>query len=202
MSFLNQDISKPLIPRNFLGSVAAEQGYKNSIPSIYDGSKIMVAPGPILVQILVVIDISKSKYSIIEALKDIKPTSLTQHAEYLKNGSNPESIIRLQELVGDDDDLEKKSKDPFKSGYNSIHKLLLQDSKGNLFYAIEQKRMNFINMYMPLGGKLILTNVLFQHGVALLKEDNAYYLGGKIDVLDMRSKEVLIKYLEKNPFDS
>lgn len=195
MTFLTDDISKPSSTRDFSGCSAAEQGSRRSIPNIFN-TKSIVEPGPLLVQVLLVIDISRSTYSIKEALKDA-PLSLSRHPEE-SNRPNSESIVRLQELAGDDGDAEaKKTKDVLKPGINSIHKLLLQDAKGNTFYAVEQKRMDFINMCMPLGSKMVLTNVFFQHGVAILDTGTAYYLGGEIKTLNERSKEALLNYLDK-----
>lgn len=198
-SYLNIDITNPPPSIDFMGNELAGLGLAKSIPNNFSNRKTFEEPGPILVQIVLVVDISKSIYSIKEALKEVEGTSLRTH-NVNKVVSGIPSIVRLQE-IGEDETAEsekKNGKEPvLEPGSNSIHKLILQDAIGNSFYALEQKRLGYIGMKMPLGSKLLLKGMRFQRGVAMLNEDNVEYLGGRVKELDENSKEVLKMYLEK-----
>lgn len=216
--YLDADISKTNIELDFSGCPDIEMAWKkNSLPESLFERKTQVVTCVLLVQVLLIIDISKSKNSIKDALKVLPPhvKELSKlEKEVGKNSNSPgfqssRSIIRIQEIENTMENVSENSDeideaDMMKQSLillpntNSLHKLILQDSRGNIFYGIEMKRLPFLSMTMPLGSKLLLENVKFQRGVALLDCSNVRFLGGHVKQMNRNSRSTLEKYVTEN----
>lgn len=130
-------------------------------------------PGPILVQILDVEDIGRSRWSQIEAIEADERGETTRGRE----------IIRV--VPGEDEDSERTTTVLQSHG---PHKLLLQDAKGVKAYGLELSGITGISLSMNIGAKLVLRDVTVARGVILLEPQKATLLGGKMDELDRKWK--------------
>ena len=124
-------------------------------------------PGPVVVQVLAIDDMSKSRWEQIEAIEALERGEGTKGRE----------IIRVVPI--EDEDSANTSVQ--KGG--GPHKLLLQDAQGNRVYGIELKHIEGVALGMNIGCKLVLRNVLVARGVLLLEPNTTSLLGGKIEAL-------------------
>lgn len=194
---------------------------RNTIPAAIHNRKSQVLIGPILVQVVLVIDITRSKLSLLDAIKadpNFPQGSNTNVFEGSQRVARRD-IVRLPGSSvsndGDEDDHEDNTNNTnnnnnnevsengvptttFKTPAKAIHKLILQDTNGMLVYAIELQKLNFLSMTTPLGSKLILNRVKFSRGVALLDPSNTTFLGGHIPHLVESTKQQLITYLKQD----
>lgn len=129
--------------------------------------------GPIVVQVLDVEDMSKSRWEQIEAIEALERGEGTKGRE----------IVRVVATVEGDDPNAAASK----SG--GPHKLLMQDAKGVRLYALELKDIGGVSLSMSLGCKIVLKNVTVARGVILLEPATTTMLGGKIEALHKNWKE-------------
>jgi hypothetical protein len=196
----------------------------NTIPTAIQSRKSQVLIGPILVQVILVIDITRSKLALLDAIKadpNFPEGSNTNVFEGSQRVAR-RAIVRLPGSSvsndGDEDDDEESTNNStnnnnknsnesaengvptttFKTPAKAIHKIILQDTNGMLVYAIELQKLNFLSMTTPLGSKLILNRVKFARGVALLDSSNTIFLGGHIPHLVESTKQQLITYLKQN----
>ncbi|KAL8673543.1 MAG: hypothetical protein Q9168_002032 [Polycauliona sp. 1 TL-2023] len=130
--------------------------------------------GPILVQLLGIEDMSKSRWEQVEAIEALERGEGTKGRE----------IIRVTATDGDDDGTNATDN---KSG--GPHKLSLQDAHGTSIYGIELKDIKKIGLGMSIGCKMVLKSVLVARGVLLMEPANTTILGGKIEVLHKAWKE-------------
>ena len=138
-------------------------------PQIMD----ILLPGSIVVQILDIEDMSKSRWQQIEAIEALERGEGTKGRE----------IIRV---VPTDD-----GEDPNASTTQSRgpHKLLLQDSAGLKLYGIELRSVEGVSLSMSIGSKLVLKNATVARGVLLLEPATVTLAGGKIESLHKNWKE-------------
>ncbi|VVT57276.1 uncharacterized protein SAPINGB_P005632 [Magnusiomyces paraingens] len=205
LSYLEADISQSGMDFDFGDDYETKHSYLNSI-GLNGSVQLSTTPiSSLLVQVIFVIDISISSHSIKEYLNTLPADiySLNQIQNSIHLSSQHRSIVRLQELP-DSNDIELSNETTekdimmnniFVPGEKAFHKLILQDSKGSLFYGIEIQRIDFISMLLPIGTKLLLKNVKFSDGMALLEPINVKYLGGRIDALDRNSRKNLYSYV-------
>ena len=125
-------------------------------------------PGPVMVQVLGVEDLSKSRWEQVEAIEALERGEGTKGRE----------IIRVTETPEDDRTGECTSK----SG--GPHKILLQDVRGTKVYGMELRQVNGIGLGMAIGSKIYLRNVAVARGMLLLDSESTTHLGGRIDTLN------------------
>ncbi|MCJ1475205.1 hypothetical protein MMC13_003865 [Lambiella insularis] len=123
--------------------------------------------GPIVVQILDVEDLSKSRWEQIEAIEALERGEGTKGREIVR-------VVVTEEGDG-------PSTGSIKS--NGPHKLLLQDTKGVKVYGIELSDIGDISLSMNIGCKLALKSVTMARGVVLMEPTTTTVLGGKIEAL-------------------
>lgn len=129
--------------------------------------------GPIVVQVLGVDDMSKSRWEQVEAIEALERGEGTKGRE----------IIRLPPT----EDEGSASTDVQKGG--GPHKLLLQDTQGLRVYGIELKDVEGVALGMNIGCKLVLKETLVARGVLLLEPRTTSLLGGKIEHLHKAWKD-------------
>lgn len=219
VTYLEANISEPNASFDFGGNRQVEAAFSNTLPESVFSAKSQVVSSLLLVQVLLAVDISRSRYSLSEVLKSLPPdiNSLSELESFqAATGGTRQSrqhhIIRLRELGGgsDDGNLGETQEGGGAVGNGetadigllpsgtSVHKLILQDSKGSIFYGIEIQRIQSISMLLPIGTKLLLENTRFQNGIALLQPQNVKFLGGKLDQLDRNSRKNLEAYVANN----
>ncbi|KAG7009056.1 hypothetical protein G7Y79_00003g009240 [Physcia stellaris] len=129
--------------------------------------------GPIVVQVLGIDDMSKSRWEQIEAIEALERGEGTKGRE----------IIRLPPAEEEDN----AGTGVQKGG--GPHKLLLQDAQGSRVYGIELKDVEGVGLGMNIGCKLVLKASLVARGVLLLEPSTTSLLGGKIEVLHKAWKD-------------
>ncbi|MCJ1358123.1 MAG: hypothetical protein MMC33_008121 [Icmadophila ericetorum] len=130
-------------------------------------------PGPIVVQVLNIEDMSKSRWQQIEAIEALERGEGTQGRQ----------IVRV--VPGEE------GEDPSRGAGKSFgpHKLLLQDARGSRIFGIELKDVEGVSLSMSIGSKMVLRNVMIARGVALLEPATTILLGGKIELLHKHWRE-------------
>lgn len=129
--------------------------------------------GPVVVQLLGIEDMSKSRWEQIEAIEALERGEGTKGRE----------IIRVTATEGDDDSGAVVNKG------GGPHKLSLQDARGTGIYGIELKDIKGVGLGMSIGCKMVLKNVLVARGVLLMEPANTTVLGGKNEALHRAWKE-------------
>ncbi|KAL8698930.1 MAG: hypothetical protein Q9201_006295 [Fulgogasparrea decipioides] len=129
--------------------------------------------GPIVLQLLGLEDMSKSRWEQVEAIEALERGEGTKGRE----------IIRI--TAADNDDGSGGSLN--KGG--GPHKLSLQDACGTRVYGIELKDINGVGLDMSIGCKMVLKNAIVARGVILMEPANTTILGGKIEALHKAWKE-------------
>lgn len=123
--------------------------------------------GPVVVQVLQVEDMSKSRWEQIEAIEALERGEGTRGRE----------IIR----VAPTEENEDNRADSNRGG--GPHKLLLQDATGAKIFGIELRNVEGLGLGMNIGAKLELKNASVARGVVLLEPRSTTMLGGKIEEL-------------------
>lgn len=134
--------------------------------------------GPIVVQVLSVEDISKSRWEQIEAIEAMERGEQKKGREIIR-------VTRADE----GDETPNNTVETRDRGQEGPHKVLLQDASGFKAFGIELRSIDGINMSMSIGCKIILRNVLVARGLVLLDSTNTRVLGGKIDELHKTWRE-------------
>ena len=129
--------------------------------------------GPIVVQLMGIEDMSKSRWEQIEAIEALERGEGTKGRE----------IIRVTATEDNDDSSAANNKG------GGPHKLSLQDAQGTCIYGIELRDIKGVGLGISIGCKMILRNVLVARGVLLLEPANTTLLGGKIEALHKAWKE-------------
>ena len=129
--------------------------------------------GPIVLQVLSVEDMSKSRWQQIEAIEALERGEGTKGRE----------IIRVVTAEDGDNGAQSAEKS------NGPHKLLLQDTKGAKVFGVEWKEVQGVGLSMNIGAKLVLKNALVARGVILLGPASTTLLGGKIEALHKAWKD-------------
>ncbi|KAL9602972.1 MAG: hypothetical protein Q9219_001497 [cf. Caloplaca sp. 3 TL-2023] len=121
--------------------------------------------GPIVLQLLGIEDMSKSRWEQIEAIEALERGEGTKGRE----------IIRVTNIDEDDDSGANVNKG------GGPHKLSLQDARGTRVFGIELKALKGIGLGMSIGCKLALKNAVVARGVILMEPANTTVLGGKVE---------------------
>ena len=129
--------------------------------------------GTIIVQVLGVEDIGKSRWEQIEAIEAIERGEGTKGRE----------IIRV--TASNDDDGSEGSVAP-KGG---VHKLHLQDAAGDQVYGLELKSVDGVGLGMSIGCKIMLKDTTVARGMVMMEPRNTTVIGGKIEPLHKAWKE-------------
>ena len=129
--------------------------------------------GNIIVQVLGVEDISKSRWEQIEAIEAIERGEGTKGRE----------IIRV--TATDDGDGSEGS--PGQKG--GVHKLHLQDATGNQVYGLELNSIKGVNLGMSIGCKIMLKDATVARGIVMMEPRNTTIMGGKIEQMHKAWKE-------------
>jgi RecQ-mediated genome instability protein 1 len=153
-------------------------------PSLFDPSAVSLPPSlseptikerkvaqSVLVQVLAVEDISKSRWEQIELIEAMERGEKTKGREIIRDvpGEEGENGVRVgAPLVG------------LKGG---PHKLLLEDWKGQRVYGMEIVGVPKVDLGMSIGTKILLKGVTVARGMVLLEPATTVVLGGKIDAL-------------------
>lgn len=138
--------------------------------------------GPVVVQVLDVEDIGRSRWSQVESIEAQERGEMTKGRE----------IVRV---VDDETNTDPNATTAENAGSSGPHKLLLQDAKGVKIYGLELEAVNGIGVQMAIGSKLVLKDVVVARGVALLQPKGVEVLGGKVEAWEKKwrseRKEVL-----------
>ncbi|KAL9100445.1 MAG: hypothetical protein Q9163_004190 [Psora crenata] len=129
--------------------------------------------GEIIVQVLGVEDISRSRWEQIEAIEAIERGEATKGRE----------IIRL--AAPEDEDGARTG--VVRGG--GVHKLLLQDAGNTSVYGLELKPVVGVGLGMSIGCKMMIRDAVVARGVVMLEPGSATMLGGKIESLHKAWKE-------------
>lgn len=136
--------------------------------------------GPVVVQLLGIEDMGKSRWEQIEAIEAL------ERGEGMKG----REIIRVPAArEGGNEDDNGSGAVGGKGGGGGPHKLLLQDARGTGVYGIELKDIKGVGSGMSIGCKMVLKDVPVARGVLLMEPANTTILGGKIEALHRAWKE-------------
>ena len=137
--------------------------------------KEMIIQGPVVLQVLEVYDIGKSKWEQIEAIEAIERGEKTKGREIIRDIPEPndEGGDAFGEAMRN-----QKSSGP--------HKLLLQDWKGQSLYGMEVSPVPKVGITMSIGCKIVVRNLVLARGVAMLDAGNTTVVGGEIRELNER----------------
>ncbi|KAK6216094.1 hypothetical protein LQW54_003870 [Pestalotiopsis sp. IQ-011] len=151
-------------------------------------AKELRLPRDVLVQVLDIDNLTKSKWEQVEELEAIARGEQTRGRE----------VIRLP-TAGEEDDVEgsvsSAATQVIPSGpnvrggsaaaapKNSTHRLVLQDCKGQKVYGLELKRIDRIGVgTLNIGEKILLKKgTIVARGTLLLEPSSCTILGGKVD---------------------
>jgi RecQ-mediated genome instability protein 1 len=128
--------------------------------------------GPVPVQVLDVEDISRSRWSQVEAIVSEERGETTRGQEIIR-------VVPSEENEAEGTQVSKTA---------GPHKLLLQDTNGTRIYGLEMSSIEGISIGMNIGTKLILKDITVARGVVLLEPQTVSVLGGKIEELHTRWK--------------
>lgn len=134
--------------------------------------------GPVVVQLLGIEDMGKSRWEQIEAIEALERGEGMKGREIIRV---PAATATTTEGGNDDDD--DGSGAVGGKGGGGPHKLSLQDARGTGVYGIELKDIKWVGLGMSIGCKMVLKNVLVARGVLLMEPANTTILGGKIEAL-------------------
>jgi RecQ-mediated genome instability protein 1 len=124
--------------------------------------------GPIPVQVIGVEDIRRSRWEQIEAIEAHERGETTRGRE----------IIRVVAAEEGEDGMPAL---PAAVPGSGLHKLVLQDVKGQRIYGFELRPVPKIEMGMSIGTKIVLMGCVVARGMALLEPGTVVILGGKIE---------------------
>ncbi|KAL8677498.1 MAG: hypothetical protein Q9186_006072 [Xanthomendoza sp. 1 TL-2023] len=131
-------------------------------------------PGPTVLQLLGIEDMSKSRWEQIEAIEALERGEGTKGRE----------IIRVTATEDENNESEMVGK-----GGGGPHKLSLQDARGNCVYGVELMDIKGVGLGMSIGCKMVVKNAVVARGVVLMEPSNTTILGGKIEGLHKAWKE-------------
>ncbi|KAI4202543.1 MAG: hypothetical protein LQ350_002486 [Teloschistes chrysophthalmus] len=129
--------------------------------------------GPIVLQLVGIEDMSKSRWEQIEAIEALERGEGTKGRE----------IIRVTATDEDDDSGTNVNKG------GGPHKLSLQDARGTVVYGMELKDIQGVGLGMSIGCKMVLRSAAVARGMVLMEPANTTVLGGKIEALHKAWKE-------------
>ena len=129
--------------------------------------------GEIVVQVLGVEDISRSRWENIEAIEAIERGE----------GRKGREIIRVVPTENDDGPQGGVQKG------GGVHKLILQDARGAVVYGLELKPVEGVGLGMNIGCKMMLKDAVMARGLVMLEPKSTIIIGGKIEALHKAWKE-------------
>jgi RecQ-mediated genome instability protein 1 len=153
-------------------------------PSLFDSLALSLPPNlsdptikeqkvahSVLVQILAVEDMTRSRWEQIEPIEAMERGEKTKGREIIRDvpGEEGENGVRAGTI------LSGKKCGP--------HKLLLEDWKGQRVYGMELVDVSKVDLGMNIGTKMLLKGVTVARGMVLLEPATAMVLGGKIEAL-------------------
>lgn len=166
-------------------------------PALFDPSAVSLPPNlsepaikerkvahSVLVQVLAVEDMSRSRWEQIELIEAMERGEKTKGREIIRDvpGEEGENGVRVgAPLVG------------LKGG---PHKLLLEDWKGQRVYGMEIVGVPKVDLGMSIGTKILLKRVIVARGMVLLEPTTTVVLGGKIEALHevwIRDRKKILK---------
>lgn len=124
----------------------------------------------LVVQVLDVEDIGRSRYSQLEALESFERGETMKGREIIRVVPNEdESIDRDNAAIPDG---------------GGPHRLVLQDAAGTKVYGLEMASIDGVGLNMSIGSKICLRDAVVARGVVLLYPKSAEVLGGKVEMWD------------------
>lgn len=177
-SFLSQDLTQ--VDSSRVHDTRINRIWKNTLPS---DSATKSVSHDVVFQILDITDITRSKLSVLEELEQFENPEDGYVDRQNKTVKKKLTVITSVNL---DNNLPPPTTYPSRS---SVYKIILQDSSGNMVYAIEKEPLSFLNsgnsflVPVSLGSKVIVKkNSVLQRGVLMLANRDLEFLGGKIDL--------------------
>lgn len=167
-----------LLASDFTTSLAIPQSSPSSVfpRDILDGNVAEhTLQGPIPVQVLDVEDVSRSRWSAVEALEAAERGETTKGREVIR-------VVPGEEGTNDGDG-------DASGAVRGMCKMLLQDARGTRVYGFELSPVEGVSVGMGIGAKVMLRGVVVARGVLLLEGGSATVLGGKIDGLHAQWKQ-------------
>jgi RecQ-mediated genome instability protein 1 len=134
--------------------------------------------GAMVVQILDIEDMGRSRWEQIEAIEAIERGEGTKGRQIIRVGMTEENGQEAIAAISPSNTVSGVN-DPSKGP----HKVLLQDAAGSTAYGIELKRVEGLGLNMSIGAKLLLKGCPVGRGVILLEPTTVSWLGGKIDAI-------------------
>ncbi|KAF2155222.1 hypothetical protein K461DRAFT_266523 [Myriangium duriaei CBS 260.36] len=125
--------------------------------------KDQALPRAIVVQVLDIEDIGRSRWSQIEQIEQHERGETTRGREIIRTVRDSEDRGPQQS---------EESRGP--------HKLLLQDVKGTKVYAFELQPIPGVGLGMGIGVKMLIRRASISRGLMLLEPSNVQILGGKV----------------------
>ncbi|KAK7546668.1 hypothetical protein IWX49DRAFT_499672 [Phyllosticta citricarpa] len=172
---LASDITTSLARNSSNGN--SNSGSATFPPNIVDGTiKQRVLPGPLVVQILDVEDVGRSRWSQVEELEAQARGETTKGRE----------IIRVVDQGGGaraGAGAGAGNAGAAGAANRGPHKLLLTDAAGTRAYGFELFSIDGVDTHMSIGAKLVLRNVVVARGMLLLEPKTTTVLGGKVEAL-------------------
>lgn len=165
----------------------------NSGPPPLVDQKLSRLDRDLLFQILMVENTSKSKLNQVDDIRaKLDPT--LQRVDRLKT-TRDRVVINQVDIDSDEPTSENASTNALNQS-RAVFRLVLQDRKGSLFYAINSSPLSWLQVCM-LGSKVIIKKgSIFNRGVFILQEPNVLFLGGINRAWNENRDGKLCEYLE------
>ena len=147
-------------------------------------------PGDVIVQVLDVEDIGRSRWEQIEAIEAIERGE----------GQRGRTLFRVGVTENEDGQAQINTSSGASTTSKGPHKLLLQDAAGMKAYGIELLPVEGLSLSMAMGAKMALKGCRVARGVILLEPATTSWHGGKIEALHLTwiaaKKERLVAAIE------
>jgi len=137
--------------------------------------------GPIVVQILDIEDVGRSRWSQIEALEAAERGETRKGHEIIR--TVPGETETADAGAGTDAEVASAG------AGGGPWKLLVQDAAGTRAYAFEMESVEGVGGETAIGAKMVLRNVIVARGVVMLEAKGVVWLGGKIEEMDKAWRE-------------
>lgn len=153
------DLRTPSLPRDL------------SDPSV----KSLKLQQDVVVQVLGVEDTSRSRWEQIEAMEAVERGEMTRGREVIR-------VVPEEADEGNNDPNPARAPQGLSGG--GLHKLVLQDHKGQRVFGIELRSVPKVGLGMEIGMKMVLRKGCeVSRGVVMLRPESVLVLGGKIETL-------------------
>lgn len=168
------------------------------LPAAALGAEVKEArlPRDVVVQVLDVEDVSRSRWEQVEELEAVERGERTRGREIIRlpvgggeDEDGSEDVDRVGDAGGGGDERQGQGgrraagATSASAGKNSTHKLVLQDCKGRKAFGLELKRIDGLGVgKLNIGEKLLLKGgTVIARGSLLLEPANCIILGGKVE---------------------